>query len=62
MNLELINLKLEIMRTLNMIGYEKEIIAIILYRIEYYNEDIGEALWKNLLDIQESQKNEQKDA
>lgn len=65
MNLDLIYSKLEIMRTLSTIGFSKDLITLVIYRIEMFEEDIGEALWNSALSISEAQdevESEQKDA
>ncbi len=60
MDLDKLKCKLEIIDTLFRVGFAKEIISLVLYKIEYFKEDLGEALWKSLLAIEENKKSDLK--
>jgi hypothetical protein len=40
--------KLNIMKTLNEVGFKKEVIAYTLLRMETFDEHLGTALWNSL--------------
>lgn len=49
--------KLNIAEMLYKIGFKKECIAYVLFRIEECNEDIGHALWHTVTVLDESKEN-----
>jgi len=48
------DMKMKLINTLYQIGFKKETIVVVLHRIEIFDEDIGLALFKTLLDVEES--------